>query len=577
MSQEEPENAAEYQGIVKTILDLKHATEGLQEKRRITKQEIARIEVFGDFSLEDIKAIEQEGHRKIRFFFTKKGIKDQIVLSEDLIYIGTRFDLDYFITITPEKVDYEKTIEMKFDFPLSKLQSNLQRIDGEISEKEKQLKALAKYNQFLHHALIHQDNEFHLKNAQHCARNKIDDSLFAIEGWVPKDKLTELEKVVGELHVLITEISIEEGEMVPTFLENKGVAKLGEDLVHVYDTPSNTDKDPSMWVLLSFALFFGMIINDGGYGLVYLAAALYFKYKNPGLKKEGLRVWKLSAILCTFCIVWGVLTNSFFGIHIGLDSSLKKVSLLNYLTEKKAAYIFEQKDEAYAHWINKYPNLQAAKNSNEFLRGAAKESKGQIRYDMANELSDSILLELALFVGIVHISLSFLRYLGRNWQGAGWILAILGCYLYFPVFLKATTMVHYLFGFDKQEAAQQGYYLMWIGYGLAIVLAIIRSKFLGLLEIMNAIQIFSDVISYVRIYALGLAGAIIGTTINDIAGSIFFLGGVGLFILGHCLNMILSIVGGIIHGLRLNFIEWYHYSFEGGGKLFNPLRKIGIE
>jgi V/A-type H+-transporting ATPase subunit I len=577
LNQEEPENYKEIDTIVKKTIDLKHSIDLLEEERRILKLEIARIEVFGDFSLRDIEYIEKEGGLLVQFFFSKKGVKDTMDVSKELIYVGTKYDLDYFISLNTERVKYENMIEMKIDHEVSALKQRVKEIEQEIKENEQRLKVYAKYNVFFHHEIIRKYNHLNLATAKNFARQTFEGKLFSIEGWVPKHKLQELEKAIKELDVQILEIAIEEGEVPPTYLENRGLGKLGEDLVHIYDTPSNTDKDPSLWVLVSFALFFSMIINDGGYGLVFLAAALYIKFKNPNMRKKGARLWKLAAMLCAFCIAWGTLTNSFFGISLNPEHGLRKASLLNYLVEKKAAYIFEKKDAAYQQWAAKFPELEKADTPQQFLRGAAKKSNGSVTYEMMNELSDSILLELALLVGMVHICLSFARYLGRNWQGIGWIIAIIGCYFYFPQFLKATTIMQYLFGFDRDQLAAQGFYLIWIGYGLAVFLGIVKNKLLGLLEIMNSIQIFSDVISYLRIYALGLAGSIIGTTLNDIAGSIFFLGGVLLFIIGHGINMALSIVGGIIHGLRLNFIEWYHYSFEGGGKLFDPLRKIEIE
>jgi V/A-type H+-transporting ATPase subunit I len=65
--------------------------------------------------------------------------------------------------------------------------------------------------------------------------------------------------------------------------------------------------------------------------------------------------------------------------------------------------------------------------------------------------------------------------------------------------------------------------------------------------------------------------------VNEIAGSIFFVGGILVIMIGHLVNLALAIMGGVIHGLRLNFLEWYHYSFIGGGKPFKPLEKIDIE
>ena len=72
-------------------------------------------------------------------------------------------------------------------------------------------------------------------------------------------------------------------------------------------------------------------------------------------------------------------------------------------------------------------------------------------------------------------------------------------------------------------------------------------------------------------FALALAGAIVSATINSMAGELPLFIAVILIVFAHVLNIILSIMGGVIHGLRLNFLEWYHYSFEGGGRKFTPL------
>ena len=91
---------------------------------------------------------------------------------------------------------------------------------------------------------------------------------------------------------------------------------------------------------------------------------------------------------------------------------------------------------------------------------------------------------------------------------------------------------------------------------------------------MHGIQIFSDTMSYFRLYALGLAGAMLASVINDLASGVPLVIGIVILVLGHGVNILLSIMSGVIHGLRLNYLEWYHYSFEGDGKIFNPLRQL---
>ncbi|MFS8563708.1 MAG: hypothetical protein LVR00_05075 [Rhabdochlamydiaceae bacterium] len=93
-------------------------------------------------------------------------------------------------------------------------------------------------------------------------------------------------------------------------------------------------------------------------------------------------------------------------------------------------------------------------------------------------------------------------------------------------------------------------------------------------EISSVIQIFVDVLSYLRLYALSLAAAIMASTFNQEGSALGLVFGAVAIFLGHCINISVGFMGGIIHGLRLNFLEWYHHCFDGGGKLFKPLKKL---
>jgi V/A-type H+-transporting ATPase subunit I len=181
-------------------------------------------------------------------------------------------------------------------------------------------------------------------------------------------------------------------------------------------------------------------------------------------------------------------------------------------------------------------------------------------------------MEISLLIGIIHLSLSFLRYLLRNWSGFGWILFMWGGYLYFPKMLNATTLFNFLQIVSKPVAYAWGEQMLYIGFGLALFTAIIQRKWGAIHELMNVVQVFGDILSYIRLYALALAGMMVATTFNNLGISAGIAGGIFIILFGHLTNISLSIMGGVIHGLRLNFLEWYHYSFEGGGRLFNPLR-----
>lgn len=577
--QEEVDNYDLADELTQKILSLKEKLDSLAEEERIVRLELSRVEPFGDFSLEDIAYIEKEGKRKVQFYVTKQGLSEKTEMPEDVLYITSENGLDYFVAINEEEKQYPKMIEMIIDHPVGQLKKRYLEIQKEQHDCEHNLKEYAKYNRFLHHALVYKLNDYHLEEASNFVRFPLEPGmLFAIEGWVPKHKIAILHQFVKELNVHVEEIAADSKDVAPTYLENTGAGRIGEDIIHIYDTPSNTDKDPSIWVLVFFALFFSMIIGDGGYGLVLLLVALYIRNKHSKLTKSGKRILDLFTILCFSVIAWGVLTTSFFGMTISPDSPLRKVSVMSWLVEKKVEYVVQHKDETYQQWVKKFPQLENASNPTEFLMQAqTTSSNGLVSYDVYNKFADNIMMELALFVGVLHIMLSMLRYIGRNPQNIGWVIFLIGAYLYTPYFLDASSILNFAFGVNREAAAKNALYLIYGGMVIAVVIAIFKHKLLGLLEATVVIQIFGDVLSYLRLYALGLAGSLMTATMNEMAASAPLVFGILILLLGHLVNITLGIMGGVIHGLRLNFLEWYHYSFEGGGKRFIPLQKIDIE
>ena len=273
-------------------------------------------------------------------------------------------------------------------------------------------------------------------------------------------------------------------------------------------------------------------------------------------------------------MIWGVLTCSYFGLRISPESFLSQISPLHYLAEQKALYHFQQHDSVYEHWVTTYPQLKTITDGRALLESAASVAKQGNTYKMLEEFSGNIILEITLLIGLIHISLSFLRVLRKNVAGLGWIAFMVGGYLYFPGMLQSTSLVNFMGWVDKGLAAAIGLELIYVGLTFAVFAAVIQRGLKGFGEISSIIQIFVDVLSYLRLYALSLAGAIMASTFNQEGGTLGLVFGALAILLGHCINITVGFMGGIIHGLRLNFLEWYHHCFDGGGKLFKPLKKL---
>jgi len=255
MEQEEMDDFDFTDAIVHKILELKHKLQHLAEEDRITRLDIARVAPFGSFSMDELHALEKETGRKFQFFAAKEGRFDDAALPYNVLPVSTENGLDYFVAINEKPMAYERMIEMHIHQPVNALKKRHHEIKKEIHDSEQWLKGYAKYSTFLHHSLIDKLNHYHLNSAQGYVQLAEDNAIFVVEGWVPVNKQSALHDLTHHLNVYEERVAIEPKDAIPTYLENEGFGRVGEDLVHIYDTPSHTDKDPSLWVLGFFALF----------------------------------------------------------------------------------------------------------------------------------------------------------------------------------------------------------------------------------------------------------------------------------------------------------------------------------
>ena len=151
---------------------------------------------------------------------------------------------------------------------------------------------------------------------------------------------------------------------------------------------------------------------------------------------------------------------------------------------------------------------------------------------------------------------------------------MIGGYLFCPSVIQAQTIVNYLDWLTPEQSRNIGLIFLETGLGLVFLLSMLQKKWF---ELLHLPQIFGDVLSYIRLYALALASILIAKTFNSMAAGAGFLGGLIIILLAHSTNIGLAVIGGVVHSLRLNFLEWYHYSFLGEGTLFNPLKKTKLE
>jgi len=268
------------------------------------------------------------------------------------------------------------------------------------------------------------------------------------------------------------------------------------------------------------------------------------------------------------------LSGSYFGLGLGPKNPFQKVSLVHYLVEKRAGYELARKGEVYQKYEKRFPAVAAAVSGEDFLEKAVEINKGKERFVAMDDFADNLMMEMSLVMGIIHLSISFARWVRRHWAGIGWIAFMIGGYLFFPASVfKATTMVNFLGWLSPETAYVVGETLLYGGIGFALLATSIQHGIRnGLSEVFHLTKILGDCLSYLRLYALGLAGVLMATTFNAMGRDFGLVAGTVIIVLGHLANLGIGVMAGTIHGLRLNFLEWYHYCFDGGGRFFNPLQ-----
>lgn len=576
---QEKESRPSVSEIIKDVLSNRGQLDALLERRRLLKLEFIRAKPFGSFSMDLIHKVEEEGNREIGFFAIRKDKLLENEVPKNLIFITQEEGIDYYLHVGKEKFKHKAFISVQIDRSMDAILLEMEDIEVEIKEYEHIEMESCCYAGLIEDFIFARMNSINLNFAKEDVDYIVEDKLYMIEAWIPKNRLKDIEKLIDGLPILSEEVAIEKDDKPPTCLKNTGFSKLGEDLVYVYDTPAIDDKDPSAWVIWFFALFFGIIISDAGYGFLFLCCSLFGWYKyGKTLKGSKRRFLKLFTVISCSTIAWGILVASYFSIPMQPGNVLNKISIPYNLALKKVAYHKDAETDIHKEWVEKYPSIDNVNVPFDMLDKGVTRKGDRVVYNFMSDLYDSIFLELSLVIGIFHLALSFARNLYRNWSGVGWIAALIGGYLFIPQMLDSHSMVIYTGLISRDYSFVVGEYMLYGGIGLAVLLTMIQARSLsGLFALTKVIEIFSDVLSYLRLYALGLASMVLAGTFNDMAVDAGWTFGWFILLFGHTINILLGVMAGVIHGLRLNFLEWYHHCYEGEGKKFSPLRLLKSE
>ncbi len=505
----------------------------LAQQMQSCNKELDAWRLWGDFDPGTLKVLREKGWQ-VGFYIIPESSYDKRWEQEyNAFPINRVASKIYFITVTPTGADPELDAEqVKWpDYSVAGLEMLIEETEQEMADNEEQLSELAAQLPTLKAARqdVQQEIEFSkvILNTEQTAGEK----LMLLQGWAPATKTGPIVEYLRDKHIYYEVSDPLPGDNVPIELNNKGFFGWFEPITRLYMLPKYSELDLTPFFAPFFMVFFGLCLGDSGYGLFLFLCATGYRLvaKNISVSMKGvLSLIQILAVSTFFC---GLLTGTFFGFNLyDLD----------------------------------IPFIQRLRD--------------------AIQLDNNDLFELSLILGAVQILFGMvLKAVNQTIQfGFRYAVATVG----WIILLVSTA-----FAALVPSVLPLGSTVYWIFAGVAGAMIflfnspgknILVNIGLGFWDSYNmATGLLGDILSYVRLFALGLSGGILAGVFNSlavgmspdnvIAGPIVM---VLIFLIGHAINMFMNVLGAMVHPMRLTFVEFFKNSgYEGGGKEYKPFKK----
>ena len=529
---------------VDAVLETQDRIAEISAEIAAAKKEIAVRQPWGSFRSEDIHKLESQG-LKLRFYSCmKKKFDPSWAEIQPLEVISETESKVFFVTVSPAQEEYSFPLEAvpapegsvnEEEEKLALLQSKL--------EKEQQLLAnLKSCSDEIRKAYNDSLSRLDLYFAEVATEKAVDNYLTVLTGFAPTSDDKRLCASFDSMDIYYSHEAATKEDNPPVKLKNNWFAKNFEVLTGMYGVPAYDEFDPTPVLGPFFMLFFAMCMGDAGYGILLMLIALVLRLK---MKDSSLgKMHRLIAFLGGMTFVVGIFLGTFFGMSI-LEASWAPAWLKGLCIDG---------------W---FPDAKIA--------------------------GFPVQMVLAVAIGVLHICLAmiiktinFTKRFGFKKTVAtwGWTTLIVGGLV--VVSLGMTEVL-------SAEAFKWTIIALAVVSGLAIYVFNTpgRNPLLnigsGLWDTYNMVTgLLGDVLSYIRLYALGLAGGMLGNAFNIMGTMILDIPVPGvnwvfciiILIFGHVLNLAMSCLGAFVHPLRLTFVEYFKNSgYEGSGAKYNPLTK----
>jgi len=505
-----------------------------------TNAEIERIAAWGDFSPSDLKELTNAGYD---FHFYRLGSKECEAVAGDesikMIRLASVDKMDTIAVIGKLPMTIPAT-----EFPLpeksmTELRGDLDTYANEIAACDEALKKASTYADSFSDQMLKAQNDEIFSSASATAEN--DDDFVWISGYIPEAELQAFEQKAAEEKWAwaIEEVS-EDDEMIPTKVKYNKVSGLIKPVFDILGVlPGYFEQDISIWFLLFFTLFFAMILGDAGYGCIILAGTIAFTVKSKKVNNTLFLLYVLSIAT----IVWGAITGTWFG-----SESAMNVPFLRKLVIPTFA---------------NYPEL----------------------FGVETSVAQNTIMKFSFSIGAIQMALGSLLAIKKkipeknlSWiADLGWMVAVIAMYMLtlnlvigedinlapVGVCVGVAFLTVVLFGGMSPDKT--------FGQGLKAGLADAFTVFL------NTISCFGNVMSYIRLFAVGMAGFAISQSFNNMAAGFkgpLIIAGVVIVFIGHALNLVMAFLSVVVHGVRLNVLEFSgQVGLEWKGIAYEPFKK----
>ncbi len=432
-----------------------------------------------------------------------------------------------------EEVPSVKTQELK---------ESIQQLNNEIKEQEDKIKSCAEERERLRYI----SDYFRMRAKKYEVLGTLPQSqrTFVISGYTAKKFVPALEKAIGANYDCVMDVEeVGEEEEVPTILQNNSFSRSWEGIVESYGLPKRGEFDPTTIMSFFYVFFFGMMLSDAAYGAILAIACFVLLKKFPRMSPGMYQSIKLFMFCGISTVIWGILFGGYFGNIVDVVSAK-----FFGTTITPAALWFIPLNDPMKLLV--YSMLFGVIH---LFVGLGIKGYMCIKNRQFMDFFCDVVLWFCLVVGLILMLLP-----------SSLFASIAQTEIVFPDVVNLMAKVLAIFG-------AVGIVLM-SGRGTknpGIRLA------LGAYDLYNITGWLSDVLSYSRLLALGLATGVIASVINQmgsmVPNNIFgIIAFIVIFIVGHALNLAINLLGAYVHTNRLQFVEFFGKFYEGGGKPFEP-------